>query len=134
MTVQVIGSQGDASAEIARATVAELRWRGHDVTLIQRSHRAGFKAGAAYTIRTRTGNYPNMILAAVPHEERPEDWESIPMFLTFQELQTAGATYSPLAPRRRSDGDTVQKGQQDKTSVLKSAVNTITNTVKGWGH
>src|ERR1700746_2218343 len=46
---------------------------------VYNSLRAGFKAGTAYTIRTRTGNYPNMILAAVPHEERPEDWESIPM-------------------------------------------------------
>lgn len=99
---------------------------------VYNSVRAGFLAGTTYSVRTRTGNYPNMILAAMPHEERPEDWESVPLFLTFQELQTAGATYSPLAPRRRSDTKTVDKGQQDSPSVLKQAANAITAKVKSW--
>jgi cellulose synthase/poly-beta-1,6-N-acetylglucosamine synthase-like glycosyltransferase len=46
LQIQLLDDSTDASAEIARATVAEFRGRGHDVTLIQRSHRAGFKAGA----------------------------------------------------------------------------------------
>ncbi len=46
LQIQLLDDSTDASAEIARATVAEFRRRGHDVTLIQRSHRAGFKAGA----------------------------------------------------------------------------------------
>jgi cellulose synthase/poly-beta-1,6-N-acetylglucosamine synthase-like glycosyltransferase len=46
LQIQLLDDSTDASAEIARATVAEFRRRGHDVTLIQRAHRAGFKAGA----------------------------------------------------------------------------------------
>jgi len=46
LQIQLLDDSTDASAEIARATIAEFRFRGHDVTLIQRSHRAGFKAGA----------------------------------------------------------------------------------------
>jgi cellulose synthase/poly-beta-1,6-N-acetylglucosamine synthase-like glycosyltransferase len=46
LQIQLLDDSTDASAEIARATVAEFRGRGHDVVLIQRSHRAGFKAGA----------------------------------------------------------------------------------------
>jgi cellulose synthase/poly-beta-1,6-N-acetylglucosamine synthase-like glycosyltransferase len=46
LQIQLLDDSTDASAEIARATVAEFRRRGHDVTLIQRSHRIGFKAGA----------------------------------------------------------------------------------------
>jgi cellulose synthase/poly-beta-1,6-N-acetylglucosamine synthase-like glycosyltransferase len=46
LQIQLLDDSTDASAEIARATVAEFRRRGHDVVLIQRSHRAGFKAGA----------------------------------------------------------------------------------------
>ncbi len=46
LQIQLLDDSTDASAEIARATVAEFRRRGHDVTLIQRSHRTGFKAGA----------------------------------------------------------------------------------------
>ena len=46
LQIQLLDDSTDASAEIARATIAEFRFRGHDVTLIQRAHRAGFKAGA----------------------------------------------------------------------------------------
>src|SRR5271169_5658378 len=46
LQIQLLDDSTDASAEIARATVAEFRLRGHDVTLIQRAHHAGFKAGA----------------------------------------------------------------------------------------
>ncbi len=46
LQIQLLDDSTDVSAEIARATVAEFRRQGHDVILIQRSHRAGFKAGA----------------------------------------------------------------------------------------
>jgi cellulose synthase/poly-beta-1,6-N-acetylglucosamine synthase-like glycosyltransferase len=46
LQIQLLDDSTDASAEIARATIAEFRLRGHGVSLIQRTHRAGFKAGA----------------------------------------------------------------------------------------
>jgi cellulose synthase/poly-beta-1,6-N-acetylglucosamine synthase-like glycosyltransferase len=46
LQIQLLDDSTDASAEIAQATIAEFRLRGHDVALIQRAHRAGFKAGA----------------------------------------------------------------------------------------
>src|SRR5260370_2796315 len=46
LQIQLLDDSADASTEIARAAVDEFRRRGYDVTLIQRSHRAGFKAGA----------------------------------------------------------------------------------------
>jgi cellulose synthase/poly-beta-1,6-N-acetylglucosamine synthase-like glycosyltransferase len=46
LQIQLLDDSTDASAEIARATIKEFRLRGHDVNLIQRTHRAGFKAGA----------------------------------------------------------------------------------------
>jgi cellulose synthase/poly-beta-1,6-N-acetylglucosamine synthase-like glycosyltransferase len=46
LQIQVLDDSTDASAEIARATVAEFALRGYNVSLLQREHRAGFKAGA----------------------------------------------------------------------------------------
>ena len=46
LSVQVLDDSTDASAALARAAVAEHRARGHEVTLLQRADRAGFKAGA----------------------------------------------------------------------------------------
>jgi cellulose synthase/poly-beta-1,6-N-acetylglucosamine synthase-like glycosyltransferase len=44
--VQVLDDSTDESAEVARTAVREFQRRGHNVTLIQRSVRSGFKAGA----------------------------------------------------------------------------------------
>jgi cellulose synthase/poly-beta-1,6-N-acetylglucosamine synthase-like glycosyltransferase len=46
LQIQVLDDSTDGSAEIARATVAEFSLRGHNVSLIQRTNRGGFKAGA----------------------------------------------------------------------------------------
>jgi cellulose synthase/poly-beta-1,6-N-acetylglucosamine synthase-like glycosyltransferase len=46
LQIQVLDDSTDGSAEIARAAVAEFGLRGHNVSLIQRTNRAGFKAGA----------------------------------------------------------------------------------------
>jgi cellulose synthase/poly-beta-1,6-N-acetylglucosamine synthase-like glycosyltransferase len=46
LQIQLLDDSTDASAEIARATIADLHLRGYSVNLIQRAHRAGFKAGA----------------------------------------------------------------------------------------
>jgi hypothetical protein len=46
LAVQVLDDSTDSSAALARAVVAEYRERGHDVALLQRSDRSGFKAGA----------------------------------------------------------------------------------------
>jgi cellulose synthase/poly-beta-1,6-N-acetylglucosamine synthase-like glycosyltransferase len=46
LTIQVLDDSTDASAELARTAVAEYQARGHDVVLLQRTDRVGFKAGA----------------------------------------------------------------------------------------
>jgi cellulose synthase/poly-beta-1,6-N-acetylglucosamine synthase-like glycosyltransferase len=46
LTVQVLDDSTDTSAALARAAVAEYQARGHDVVLLQRTDRTGFKAGA----------------------------------------------------------------------------------------
>jgi cellulose synthase/poly-beta-1,6-N-acetylglucosamine synthase-like glycosyltransferase len=46
LTIQVLDDSTDASAALARIAVAEYQSRGHDVILLQRTDRSGFKAGA----------------------------------------------------------------------------------------
>jgi cellulose synthase/poly-beta-1,6-N-acetylglucosamine synthase-like glycosyltransferase len=46
LAIQVLDDSIDDSAALARAVTAEYCERGHDVTLLQRADRAGFKAGA----------------------------------------------------------------------------------------
>jgi GT2 family glycosyltransferase len=46
LVVQVLDDSTGASAEMARAAVAECQAEGHNVTLLQRTDRTGFKAGA----------------------------------------------------------------------------------------
>ena len=46
LRVQVLDDSTDESAEIARTAVRDFQRRGHNVALVQRSRRSGFKAGA----------------------------------------------------------------------------------------
>lgn len=67
------------------------------------------------TVQTKTGSYPNMILASIPHEEVPDVFDAIPMFLRFREVLFVAAQFQALPPRavrKPSDASTVKRGEQ----------------------
>ncbi len=46
LEIQVLDDSTDETTEVARRVVAQMRERGHDIQLLHRSDRSGFKAGA----------------------------------------------------------------------------------------
>ncbi len=49
LEIQVLDDSTDETTEVARRVVGEMRARGHDIQLLHRTHRTGFKAGALET-------------------------------------------------------------------------------------
>lgn len=103
LEIQVIDDSDDETTQMAAALVEEHRSRGVDITLLHRSRRRGFKAGAlASALDRATGEY----LAIFDADFRPgPDFlcETIPHFLDSPDLgvvQTRwghlNATHSPL--------------------------------------
>ncbi len=58
LQIQVLDDSTDDTVEIARATVDRMRAAGHDIVLIHRSDRTGYKAGALeHGLKSATGEF-----------------------------------------------------------------------------
>lgn len=52
------------------------------------------------TVQTNAANYPAMVIAEMPHEEKPEMFDGLPMIIKFRQIQQVPDpnTYVPLDP------------------------------------
>lgn len=77
------------------------------------------------TVQTNTANYPDMVIADMPHEERTEIYDALPIALHFRQIQLVPdpSTYDPADP---ASADTQSLGQQNGYTI--TGVQTINGT------
>lgn len=66
-------------------------------------------------VQTKTGSYPNMIIAGMPHEEEPDVFDAVPLFLQLREVLFVEAQFQALPARavqKPADQSTVKRGEQ----------------------
>ena len=63
------------------------------------------------TVQTSTASYLNMVIADMPHEERPDLYDALPISVHFRQIQVVPnpTTYAPADPQQT---DTKTVGQQ----------------------
>jgi len=68
------------------------------------------------TVQMRASNYPNMIIAELPHEEKPDMYDVITINLRFRQVQIVQpvSTYAPADP---VNSDTQVSGQQNPVTI-----------------
>lgn len=68
------------------------------------------------TVQTRTGNYTNMIIAEMPHEEKPELYDALPITIKFKQvlIVVASSNFSPADP---TQVNTQALGEQSSYAV-----------------
>lgn len=74
-----------------------------------------FHGNDTFIIQTRTMAYKNMALAQMPHEEHADQFDVIPISLTFQEaifVETQFQALPPAKVRNKRDASTVKRGEQ----------------------
>lgn len=83
------------------------------------------------TVQTNTTNYPNMVIAEMPHEERPELFDALPLTIKFRQVQIVPdpSTYDPADPTQL---DTQVLGQQNGYVITGVATNTGTQTIPSY--
>lgn len=82
-----------------------------------------FTRGDLLTVQTRTDSYPNMLLAAMPHEETPDAFDAVNLALSLKEALFVQAQFSDLKVRNAKDSRTVNRGeQQGQTSKKQSSI------------
>lgn len=87
--------------------------------------KATFRAGTLLTVVTRTGSYPNMVIAEIPHEETPAQYDAIGMTIRFREAHfvTPKTGLSQAQTQDAKQSSTVNRGAQQT-----SAANASTST------
>lgn len=68
-----------------------------------------------FHVHTRAGIYSRMAMAAMPHEENPEQADTLPVVLRFKETILAETQYQALPPRKvkhAGDTSTVKRAEQ----------------------
>jgi hypothetical protein len=62
------------------------------------------------TVQTRADVFKNMIIADLPHEESPENYDSLTIALKLREIQIFTAISVPWTPKNPTYGSTVNRG------------------------
>ena len=63
-------------------------------------------------VQTKTDTYEDIYIQSIPHEESPENYDSIIMNLALEETKVA-VTEITFAPESEADNDTTSRGQQE---------------------
>lgn len=84
--------------------------------------RSTFKAGTLLTVRTRTGSYPDMVIAELPHEESGDIFDAISIRLHLREAHfvTPKTGLSSNQVANKSQASTTNRGNQ-QTSPTSAA-------------
>lgn len=90
------------------------------------------------TIQTKSGIYNNQLIAAMPHEEDPDQFDVITLALSLKQVQFVTAQYGVI-PKQPKNNTTVKRGTQQattpattkQTTIFGDAVNKITSFVRG---
>ncbi len=107
--------------------------------LIYGQLKQAFVAATSFTIQTRTGVYPNMIIADMPHREDSEMYDAIFIAIRFKEVlyvvptsvspATQPANFSPADP---VNSNTVQTGSKFPTSVSSGNATAVQSILTGF--
>lgn len=64
------------------------------------------------SVRTRTGTYDNMVITEIPHEETPDKYDAITLYLKLKQVQVVQSD-SDFAPADPTQADTQNLGEQN---------------------
>mgnify|MGYP000882829430 FL=1 len=94
------------------------------------------KAATLFYIGTRTGIYRNMMITDIPHEESPDQYDTITVNIKFKEVQLVTATFEPLTARKvqnKDNASTKDRGQQNsKTPTDAKKAQAEQSWLKDW--
>jgi hypothetical protein len=91
-----------------------------------RELRQAFIAGELFTVSTKTGNYANMIITDIPHEETPDMADTIAVAVKMLEVKFVEAQFLPLPPAKvenKANSSTKDRGQIQSQSVPAGSAN-----------
>lgn len=97
-----------------------VRIAGKDAAEVFDQIRQLWRAGTVLTVQTRIATYANMVILEVPHDERPDEWDSTLVGLRFRQAIFVKSIYGGLAPKavkNKAQASTAKRGAQQTTTA-----------------
>jgi hypothetical protein len=82
--------------------------------------RQAFVAGDELVIQTKVRSYESMMIVEMPHDQMPEQGDSIPVAVRFKEVRVIKPEFGTLPPQQVANpaqASTVQRGGQQTTEA-----------------
>lgn len=93
---------------------------GGDFAEVFEEIRTIYREGVLLTVQTRAASYPSMVLVQIPHDETPDQFDSVTIGVRFREAKFVKALYGGLAPAQVADktqASTARRGAQQTTAA-----------------
>lgn len=84
---------------------------GEDYKSVYQQIKQIYRSQTQLIVQTKTDTYEDIFIQSIPHEESPENYDSIIMNLILEETQLA-ATVVTFIPEDQADKNTKNRGQQ----------------------
>jgi hypothetical protein len=113
--------------------VLSLMIYGHNYRNVYQQVKQKYRNQTQLIVLTKVDTYQNMYIQAMPHDESPENFDSVIMALKLYETKF-GVTAISFASADPSDSDTKNRGQQDPKEPTENQVGTLlrlTNWIGG---
>ena len=91
-----------------------------DVRNVFETLRQAWLDGKELIVQTKVRSYPNMMIAEIPHEETPDQGDSIPVAVKLQEVTVIKPEFGSLPTRKvanASQASTTKKGNQQTSET-----------------
>ena len=85
-----------------------------------------FLNGTLLVVQTRSGVYQNQLIASMPHEEDPAQYDTLVMAVSFKQVQFVTPQFT-VRPQRPSNVSTVKRGEIQPSTRTPSPT-----TLKSW--
>jgi len=105
--------------------------QSEDYQDVYREIRQFFLNSTLLNVQTKAGVYFNQIIAALPHEEDPAYFDAITLVLKLKQVLFA-MTQTTIAPRNPTNGNTVDRGTQQSSTVAPQKEASVLAQIDDW--
>lgn len=92
-----------------------------DYENVYKTIRSYYMNATLLTVQTKSGIYDNQVIASMPHEEDPAQYNALIIALSLKQIQIVSAQFG-VTPKKPSNSTTVKRGTQQGTTAPTNGV------------
>lgn len=104
----------------------------YDYQSVYKSIKQYYLNGTLLVVQTRSDIYENQLIASMPHEEDPSQYDVIPLILNLKQVQFVTAEYG-VVPKAPKNTNTTKRGTQQTTPAPANQASAARQAFDGTG-